>query len=217
MKNTFLKRFSSLQNKKTHFWSVFIFTKWKKTSVWSVLILTKWKTHKLLKCCSSLQSKKHVFKHFQVYNMKKTSFWSVFQVWKNKKHVFEAFQDYKTKKTRFWRVFKFTKWKKSTLLNRFSLLQHENAHFWSDCEFFHWARNRIRVSAPFSVFTQKKNPKIELLCYLKTLPPYKSMKVKLRFAILGFEIGRIIYPIFNECSWKASKSDSDRFVVQIFD
>ena len=119
------------------------------------------------------------------------------------KHVFEEFSSLQNEK--------------NTLLKRFSLLQHENAHFWSDCEFFHWARNRIRVSAPFSVFTQKKNPKIELLCYLKTLPPYKSMKVKLRFAILGFEIGRIVYPIFNECSWKASKFNSDRFLEQIFD
>ena len=43
-----------------------------------------------------------------------------------------------------------------------------------------------------------------------------KMKVNFGSAILSFEIGRIVYPIFNECSRKASKSNSDRFAAQIF-
>ena len=43
-----------------------------------------------------------------------------------------------------------------------------------------------------------------------------KMKVNFRSAILSSEIGRIVYPIFNECFRKASESNSDWFAAQIF-
>ena len=110
MKYHVCEAFSSLQNTKACFWSVFKFYKMKehvfetcsysqnekacfwnlkhykmKTRFWSVFIFTKWKTHKLLKHFSSLQTKKHVFSS----------------------------------------ISKFTTWK-NTFLKRFSSLQHGN-------------------------------------------------------------------------------------------
>ena len=170
MKNTFLKRFSSLQNEK-HIFEAFSYLQNERKQVFEAFWYLQNEKHINFWSVVQVYKAKNTFSSiFTSTTWKTTSFWSVFQVWKNKKHVFEAFQDYKIKKDVF-EEFSSLQNEKNTLLNRFSLLQHENAHFWSDCEFFHWARNRIRVSAPFSVFTQKKNPKIELLCYLKTLPP----------------------------------------------
>ena len=65
----------------------------------------------------------------------------------------------------------------------------------------------------FEAFLSLQNEKAR---FWSVFQVYK-MKVNVRSAILSFEIGRIVYPIFNEFSWKAFKSNSDRFLEQIFD
>ena len=63
--------------------------------------------------------KRTFLKHFQVYNMNKTRFWSVFFIFtKRKKHVFELFLQFTTWKPPFWIVFELKKWK-NTFLKRF--------------------------------------------------------------------------------------------------
>ena len=124
-KNTFLRRFSSLQNEKASFWSVFH--------------LHKMKKH-VFEAFSSLQNEKARFRSdFHLYKMKKQVFkaffiftkwkhifeslfistkwkihvfWSVFNLYKMKKQVFEAFFIFTNRKNKFSkRFFIFIKWK----------------------------------------------------------------------------------------------------------
>ena len=57
LKNMFLKRFTSLQNEKPRFWSDFMFIKWEKHVFEAFFIFTKWKNT--------------ILKHFSCQNEKK--------------------------------------------------------------------------------------------------------------------------------------------------
>ena len=94
-RNYLFKAFSLLKNETARFWSVFQDSKMKKH---------------VSEAFAHLQSEEHVLKCFHIYKIKPRSFFSLFLL---KSTFLKHFQIYNKKKTRFWSVCIFTKWKNS--------------------------------------------------------------------------------------------------------
>ena len=112
MKNTFLKSFSSLQNEKTCFWSVFQVDKKNKHVLEAFVKVYKNEKTRYGSVFQVYKMQKHVLKRLSKFTKWKTWFWSVSQVHKMIKHVFEAFSSSQNKKGIFFERFsKITEWK----------------------------------------------------------------------------------------------------------